>query len=302
MPLKNAMKTKARILAAAAVTFLVVSPHSLSTAAAQPAEDGGKGNTKTCLEAYRSAQELRLEGKLGAAREKASFCAQEQCPDAVRSGCTKWLSEIIDTQPSIAISARGVDGNDVSDVEVFLDGQLVAKSLGGRPIDVDPGRHLLKFVHRGQPPIEKEIIVAEGVKNRTVSVDFAPPSTPGGNRAGGADRPAPAAPSIVGPVVVGAVGVASLGVFAVLGSMGSSEVDEMHETCGVTHTCPDDRIDSARTKLVVGDVFLVTGIVGVTAAVVWYVGGRATTRESAAARLSVTPRRDGAATSFRVGF
>jgi hypothetical protein len=292
------------LVAAASVAALL----SGSSASAQPTDE----TKQQCVSAYQSAQELKLDGKLSAAREKAAFCSREQCPGAVRDGCTKWMAEIMEIQPSITVTAHGEGGKDLSDVRVLIDGKPAVESLTGRPIDIDPGKHTLRFEHGALPPIEREIIISEGAKNRAVPVDFAPPAppgsaTPGGGKPPGGDKVVPVEPpSMVGPIVVGAVGVAALGIFAVLAAKGSSDVSDMRSSCGVTHSCPQDRIDSARTQLQIGDVFLGLGVVGVGAGIGWYVARRpgepSTTGGAKSVRVSVAPQRGGAATSMTVGF
>jgi hypothetical protein len=288
----------AAVLLAASVCGVLAQP----SAEAQPVDDA----KAQCVAAYQASQELKLDGKLTAARKKAAFCSQEQCPNAVRDGCTKWLAEFIDIQPSLAVTAKGQAGVDLSDVRVLIDGNVAAESLTGRPIEIDPGKHILRFEHAKLPPIEKEILISEGVKNRPVAIDFAPHvdgPTPTGNKP--PPPPPPPPPSLVGPIVVGAAGVVALGVFGVLAGTGSSELSNLRSSCGATHSCTQSQIDSTKTKLQIGDVFLGVGVVGVGAAVVWYLARRPgdppASAMANAVRVSVRPGQ-GASTSFTLAF
>jgi hypothetical protein len=217
---------------------------------------------QACVDAYHASQELRLEQKIRAAREKATVCAQETCPNAVRSGCTKWLTDLAVSQPSLAITARGADGTDVTDVVVEVDGQRVTDSLSGRPIEVDPGKHVIRFSHRGLVTTQ-EVVVTEGIKNRPVEVQFADPSKPEATT-----TPQPRELPVA-PLVIGGVGVVSLGVFATLAALGTSEVNDLRDNCAPG--CSTDEVDSAKQKILLGDVFLGTGVVAVGISAVWLI-------------------------------
>jgi hypothetical protein len=259
--------------------------------------------SEACVEAYHLSQELRLDGKIAKAREKAAFCAQEACPSAVVSGCTKWMTDLRETQPTIVISARGPDGTDVTDVIVDIDGTRIEDTLTGAPIDVDPGKHAITFTHRGLVQ-KQDVLVSEGVKNRAINVVFADPnqkpSEPSQQQAH-EERGAP-----VGAFVLGGVGVASLAVFGALAGIGSSDLDELHDTCGKTHSCASEDVDDAKTKLIVGDVFLATGAIAVGVSAVWlivhYASGEAAPPPESAASFSVSPWQDGAYGSFMLRY
>ncbi|MBW2528108.1 MAG: hypothetical protein JRI23_28260 [Deltaproteobacteria bacterium] len=267
-----------------------------------------------CADAYHDAQELRLDGKLTAARGKLITCSHATCPPTVSADCTKWLGEVNEQQPTIVVVAKGVDGRDVLDVLVLLDGQPIAERLSSRAMPLDPGSHVLRFEHRGQPAIEQEIVVREGIKNRPVEVSFAKPAeeaqattTPPAEPAPTSDEGAP-----VGAFVLGGIGLASLGVFAGLAAAGTAQVDDLRDSCGQTSTCTDDEIDSARRTLIVGDVFMFTGIAAVGASAVWLIvhyGGaseqpadRADAQRAGRLELGVAPWLDGVRASATWSF
>jgi hypothetical protein len=62
-----------------------------------------------CIAAAEKAQELRLDGKLEAARDNLVVCSRAECPAAIRTDCTQWLSEVSGTMAKAAASA-GDDG------------------------------------------------------------------------------------------------------------------------------------------------------------------------------------------------
>ena len=276
------------LLAAAAFTTALIT----DTAVAQDLDP----KAKECVDAYHASQELRLDQKIRAARDKATVCAQEACPNAVRAGCTKWLTELAENQPSLAITARGPDGADVTDVVVEVDGTKVADSLTGRPIELDPGKHQLRFKHRDLVSTQ-EVLVTEGIKNRPVEVRF-----------GAATTESPAAPAEeqrgapVAAFVIGGIGLVSLGVFAGLAAAGRGEVDDLRDTCAPG--CATEDVDSAKTKILLGDVFLATGAVAVGVSAVWLIVHYSKSSKPAAStgsvRWSVGPTAHGAFGSLAV--
>lgn len=219
--------------------------------------------TQACLEAYQATQELRLEGKLRRAREKAASCAQDTCPTAVRSGCTKWLRDLVDSQPSLVIVAREGD-KDVTDVTVQLDGEPIEGALSGRPIEIDPGKHVIKLLRAGRAPVERAVVVVEGQKHRSIEIDLAPPKPPA--------PPAPPPPppkrgAPIAGIVFGGLTVGFAGAFAVLAFSGARDLDRMRDTCGQTRTCRDEDIRAVKVKMIAGDTMLAAGILSAGAAV-----------------------------------
>jgi hypothetical protein len=246
--------TLARAAMLALFLGLVVGPRS-----AQAQEDA-------CTRSYTENQRLRKQGKLKAAREQLLACVSPTCPAMVQTDCANWLTQLDQQLPSIIIAATGPDGREVANVAVRDGTALIAGSLDGRPIVLDPGQHDLEFLFAGVPAVKQSIVVREGEQNRRISVSFAPVWTP---------PPRAIAPergyelSIAG-AVVGGLGIASIAAFVGLGVSGQSEFDELRETCGAgappadRFTCPENDIDPVELKLTAADVLLGVGA-GLTA-------------------------------------
>ncbi|MGD0529333.1 MAG: hypothetical protein ABSE49_29610, partial [Polyangiaceae bacterium] len=139
-----------------------------------------------------------------------------------------------------------------------------------------PGVHTLTFVHPGYEPVEQRLDVREGERDREVDVVF----RAGAPVAGGAatprppasppspppppDRPeSPQAPSSA-PVPFGVYGLAGAGVVAlgvgvVLEGIGLSARSHLEGTCQPTRTCAPSDVDSARDKVMAGDVAIGVG-------------------------------------------
>jgi hypothetical protein len=222
-----------------------------------------------CIAAAEAAQPLRAAAKLRAARDKVLFCARPQCPRLVRADCTTWAEELEAALPTVVVLARDAEGRPVSSVRVSVDDEAIAEELMGKPIPVDPGRHVVRFEWGAGPTTERPIVVGAGEKNRMVSAEL-PPRQP---------RPAPAAalhpvPAVHdearGPsplaFVFGGVALAGLASATTFGLIASSDLDRLRDRCAPR--CPVSELDDVRTKALVADVSLV--VAGVSGALaVW---------------------------------
>ena len=252
---------------------------------------------RACVAASEQAQLRRDEGKLQQARAQMLVCARESCPAPVRKDCAAWLAALDASVPTIVLSAQDEGKHDLFEVEVSLDGAPLKNPLDGKAIPVDPGPHTLRFEARGRPPVEERVLVREGEKRRTVTVQLPTGPASPGSGAGSAEPSAPpASPSRVpvASIVLGGVGVAALGSFAAFGILGKNQLATLHETCGVTHTCAEADVDAARTKLIVADVSLGVSVVALGVATVLFFTHGAKAKGAAAVARSIvvapTPR------------
>ena len=186
------------------------------------------------------------------------------CPDFVRPDCSRWLSEVDAQMPTIVVAAKDADGNDTTDVAVTVDGNRVADLLDGRPIPMDPGAHNVRFEHAGVAPIERRIVIQQGIKNRPIEVSFQvggpepqPPSYPAGpEQVNGPNYTL----LVLGSVFAG-LSIPAFVSFAVFGLKGKAEADDLNNGCGNTEAgCPAGLVDDAENKLVIADVSLGVGI------------------------------------------
>src|SRR5262249_42485296 len=125
------------------------------------------------VSAYEKAQQLRGEAKLRAARDQLLVCSRPECPALVRQDCSQWMGEVQHALPSVVIAARDGTGHDVLAVRVSIDGVVVTETLDGKPIAVDPGPHKFKYETAGSAPIEEQVLVREGERNRPLTASFA---------------------------------------------------------------------------------------------------------------------------------
>jgi hypothetical protein len=224
-----------------------------------------------CIAAAEQAQPLQHDGKLRAASERLHQCARPECPAVVRADCTRWLANLEASMPSIVVHAVDAAGADLTDVRVFVDGELVASSLDGRDIHVDPGPHVLRFEHGTGAPVEQRMVADVGAQHRLISVAFgagAPATTaPPAARIGTATAPAVAEHaastysgprrSMVLPFTIGAVGLVTAAVGGVVWAEGLSRCRSSIEPSAPS--CTSVQLDGAHGTLVAGDVLVATG-------------------------------------------
>lgn len=209
-----------------------------------------------CNTAADQAQQLRDEGKYRRAREQLLICARDVCPTPIKRDCLEWLTQVENTAPTVVFGAK--DGSkDLSDVKVSVDGTVVTERLDGKPVQMDLGKHTVKFEYQGTSK-EEEVVIGAGQKNRNVTVVF------GG---GAVTPPGPVTPppgetskegSLVPAFVVGGIGIVALGSFAIFGLGGKGDVDDLQKC---KPNCAEGDVDSARTKLIIADISLGVGIV-----------------------------------------
>ncbi|HEY5946584.1 MAG TPA: hypothetical protein VIV40_13875, partial [Kofleriaceae bacterium] len=105
---------------------------------------------EACLDAHSRGQDARDQGKITFARKLFLTCAQSGCPAAVQGDCARFADDLSNLQPTVNFVARDGNGNDLPNTTVYLDGMLVATAIDGKPVDVDPGNHTVKFSNGGK--------------------------------------------------------------------------------------------------------------------------------------------------------
>lgn len=258
---------------------------TLTTVASVLGASSARAADDDCVASHSEAQARRKQGRLIAARERLLVCSEKTCPELIRGDCAEWLAAVEKEIPSIVVVAT-LDGRDVGDVHVFLDDVEVAEELEGKPIALDPGKHRLRVERDGSPPVEREVIAKLGQQNQAVPVELGAPSS--GGRPG--DSSADAPPNHTLAYVLGGVGLVGLGAFAFFGLQGKNEYDRLKEEC--SPRCDASRSDSVRRDLLIADISLGVGLVGLGAATYLFVTAPSATKPRASApptRVSLSP-------------
>lgn len=244
-------------------------------APARESRAGSKDTKEECTDAHGKGQDLRDKGQLVRARQMFVACAQSSCPSLVQGDCARLGEELSHLVPTITFSARDATAADLPNTSVYVDDVLVTSRLDdGRAFEVDPGKHVARFVHAGKEASVK-VIVAQGEKGRLVVATFADenvpmPTTPppSSDASSSSHRP-------VFPLIVAGLGGAAAITGGVLFGLGMSGVPG---NCSVgSHECAapasDPSIDKAQSSMTMADIGLGVGIAGAVTLIgglVWY--------------------------------
>jgi hypothetical protein len=268
---------------------------------------------QACIISYEQAQHLRKDGKLRAAREQLLACNREACPAVLRTDCTQWLTENDRSMPTLIVEARGPDDRELSDVRVTVDRELVALSLNGKAMPIDPGAHKIRFEYRKLRPVEQQVVMREGEKDHRILVRFEEPSAaqpateaspaPAAEaHASTAAAPAKSEPVDLSPsfwsreppqaYALAGAGVVATALYAYFGLSGLSARADLADCIG---HCDRDAATSAKNKLLAADISLLVGLAAFGGAVWVHFNARKTEpAPSAALEWYVAPANRGA--------
>jgi hypothetical protein len=185
----------------------------------------------------------------------------------VKHDCDQWLVEVDASLPTVVISARDRDGRDIGDVRVLVDGAPFLEKLDGKAVSIDAGEHKIHFERAGESPLDQQIIVREGEKNRQVAVRFGPAM----------DKSPPAKPPPVEPVppsqpevkrgppvlaltLIG-VGVVALGVSGYFEYQQIINYNALRDGCAQRHNCLSSDIDTVASERLYAGIALGVGVV-----------------------------------------
>jgi hypothetical protein len=246
---------------------------SVAPAQTPPVAQGGAESKKACLVQHEAAQTFRRTGKLLEARDAVLVCSRDECPAVVRADCGDWLEAVSKTIPSVVIRVKKGD-QDVFDVRVSIDGKLVTSHLDGTPFDLNPGPHALRFEYSSFDPIQQDILVLEGEKNRLITATFvevAPVSKEPLQKPPERESLAPVEsyrPTPVLTYVLGGVAVAGVAGFTALAITGQNKKKTLETSC--RPVCTDNDLQPVRTQFIMADAALGIGILSAVTAGVFY--------------------------------
>jgi hypothetical protein len=220
-----------------------------------------------CLDAYTRSQPLRAHGALKEARAALLICSRAPCPAALQADCMGWLKEVLDAMPSIVPSVKDGRGTDLLEVRVSVDGAQVASRLDGKPLELEPGEHVLRF-ESGADFVEQRIVARAGEKVRVVEAQLGSPppevrrSEPVSAVSGGVSPPVPRS--------VFALGATGIVAFAVFAGTGIAGVAHWSSLAACKPDCPTERVSAVSREFWGADIALGVAVAAVAAAVILY--------------------------------
>jgi hypothetical protein len=245
---------------------------------------------QACIAASEDAQQLRIDGKLLAARRRLLDCARTECPAIVRQDCTQWMADVVAATPSVVLGARDAQGRDVLAVRASMDGAPLTDRLDGRPMPVDPGVHLFRFESTSAPGVtaDVQVLVRAGEKNREVTVTLLAPPPPAPPAAAAApaapvahDERRPGAPALAW--VFGGVAVAALGTALAFDVAQALDYNQLSSTCA--GHCSPDQVGHVATERWIAGVTAGVGAVSLGLAAYFFFSRPSATSSVASTRL-----------------
>jgi hypothetical protein len=241
----------------------------------------GELSKEECVDAHGRGQDAKEQGKLTLARKLFLTCAQSSCPQLVSNDCARFADDLGRMQPSVSLSARDGGGNDLPDTSVYIDDALVVTRLDdGRPHDVAPGKHVIRFTNAGHDQVVT-IVLGAGEQGRSVAAVFGSPKGAAALPGSQAAAPTPAKPQDTHPTGSKALMLGGIAVTVAGAAFGVFELTRVPGQCSIsTNQCaaaPGDQVFSdAQSAVHLANIgWIVTGV-GLAAAVggsIWYFTG-----------------------------
>jgi hypothetical protein len=252
------------------------------------------GSREECVDAHSRAQDLRERGQLARARQTFLTCAQSSCPTVVQQDCARFSEELAQLVPTVTFSARDANAADLPLTTVYVDDALTATRLDdGRTYELDPGKHLVRYVHDGKETTLK-VVLNQGERGRLLVATFvdrsAPPRRDAAAPVETTEPPSNEPRRSLLPLVIAGVGAAAAVTGGVLFAVGSSSVpDACSMSTKECATAPNDPalgkaesgVRLANTGLAVG----ISGAVTLLGGLVWYLVQPASAPDSRRARV-----------------
>ena len=143
-----------------------------SLARSQPAQAKGKQDARACAAAYKNGQEKVQSGHLVEASQLFTRCSDQACGAPLWQECTTKNTQLYSALPSVVPVVTDDSGDPRIDVQVKMDGQLIATRLDGRAVPVDPGTHEFSFINESGVFASETVTIAKGEHNRPIAVSY----------------------------------------------------------------------------------------------------------------------------------
>jgi hypothetical protein len=214
---------------------------------------------KECIVANEQSIELRNSHKLKSSRELMLVCVSPSCPKEVRDECERRIGAVSAAIPTLILSAKDGDGNDLSAVRVTMNGAPFLERIDGSSMTLDPGSYDFSFEAAGKS-VRKTIVLAEG-ESRREAIVFPKDAVASAQKRDPTRR-------MIGLVVAG-VGLGGIALGAIFGSMAASSWSTSQSACSTT-SCPDhakavSAHDDATTFATISTIGFIAGPVLVAA-------------------------------------
>lgn len=246
-----------------------------------------------CLGFHEQAQDARLAGQLLSARRLLRECSAATCPPLVSRDCVDWLAELEQQVPSVIFRAAK-DGEDVVTLKISEGDKLLADSITGTPLELDPGPHHFVAELQGFAPQDATYVLQAGDKGRVVRFDFNSPKPAAAPEAASPPPAAPPAPTLQpGPIptLTYALGGATLAAAmsgSVFGALALGKHKSVEQRCAPL--CLDSDVRGVKQLALASDISFALALVGAGATLYTYATRPEVPAHAAAAVLPPAPQ------------
>jgi hypothetical protein len=344
----------------------------LFAAPAAEAKESKRAICTAALGAYKTGAAHEKAGRLQEARDAFQSCAQVTACGGLFPKCQAKYDQLVSqgsttapqtaSEPAPHVAAQAAPhpaarvgpeactvvpividetGTPQIDVQVRVDGQLLAQKIDGKALPVAVGVHEFTFATERGVFATQKVVIAEGERNRKIEVAMGGPAakatrtapvaaaaeeskvapenssaeahspeapaaaTPREERARGGSWALPRSPI---PYLIGTVGLAGAAGGALLTYWGNKDNDQAVAQCN--HLCPPSTVDHIRTMYLAANISFGVGVVGLGVATWLFASSRSVEDSShamkdkpqRAAIFDVQPIRSGAFASMSGSF
>jgi hypothetical protein len=142
----------------------------------RPAAAGGPDGpiaATDCMTAYEEANDRLRSSALLEAKPFLLICAKSECGIFLQRECLTAYTRL-DTEdiPTVVLAVTDDAGVRQSEVQVTVDGQVLATRIDGRPLPVDPGIHDFSFSSAGVVFATERVLMVQGQRNRAIAASM----------------------------------------------------------------------------------------------------------------------------------
>lgn len=127
---------------------------------------------RACQVAYQSGQQKEQNGHLVEASQLFAQCAEESCGATLWQDCIVRGTRISTALPSVVPLVVDESGAPRTDVQVKMDGQVIASQINGRAIPIDPGTHEFSFSTSAGVFASQKLTIGKGERNHELAVSY----------------------------------------------------------------------------------------------------------------------------------
>jgi hypothetical protein len=143
-----------------------------ATARSETAHARPGAEAHACQVAYQSGQQKEQNGHLVEASQLFAQCAEESCGATLWQDCIVRGTRISTALPSVVPLVIDESGAPRTDVQVKMDGQVIASQINGRAIPIDPGTHEFSFSTSAGVFASQKLTIAKGERNHELAVSY----------------------------------------------------------------------------------------------------------------------------------